>query len=83
MAIEAETHGTVIELEVAGMHCQSCVALIEEVLAEDPRVGSVHVDLEAGRATVAIDGEAITVDELCAAIVGTGYEATPLSSLGS
>jgi copper chaperone CopZ len=83
MAIDAEVSGTVVELEVGGMHCQSCVALIEETLAADLRVEAVHVDLEASRACVAFDGTAMTVDELCALVVGAGYSANPRTSPGS
>ncbi|MGH9006259.1 MAG: heavy-metal-associated domain-containing protein [Acidimicrobiales bacterium] len=83
MPIDADGTGTMVELEVGGMHCQSCVALIEETLASEPWVKSVRVDLDAGRALVVFDGSAITVDELCAAVVGAGYPARSLSSPGS
>jgi copper chaperone len=82
MAVDAGVPGTVVELEVAGMHCQSCAALIEETLVADPRVKAVHVDLDSGRASVAFDHHAITVDELCAAVAGAGYAADPTASPG-
>jgi copper chaperone CopZ len=72
--------GTPVELSVEGMHCESCVALIEETLREDPRVSSVSVDLESGRASVVVDRAALTPDELCATIVELGYQATPVES---
>jgi copper chaperone CopZ len=71
---------TTVELDVAGMHCQSCVALIEETLVRDPRVARVTVDLDRGRASVAFDRGAISVDELCATVTGAGYTATPIAS---
>jgi copper chaperone CopZ len=67
-----------VQLAVEGMHCDSCVALIEETLREDPRVSEVAVDLEAGRASVVFDPDAVSPDELCAAIVELGYQASPL-----
>ncbi len=67
-----------VELEVGGMHCASCVALIEETLSAAPGVRMVSVDLDAGRASVTFDPEALTVDDLCGVVVGVGYEAAPL-----
>jgi len=71
---------TTVELDVTGMHCQSCVALIEETLERDPRVARATVDLGQGRASVAFDRGAISVDELCATVTGAGYAATPIAS---
>ena len=64
-----------VELVVVGMHCPSCVALIEDTLGADPGVESVHVDLEGGRASVAYDARAISVDDICAVVAGVGYSA--------
>jgi copper chaperone CopZ len=72
--------GAAVELAVEGMHCDSCVALIEETLSEDPRVSSVTVDLEGGRASVIFDPAAVSAEELCATIVELGYQATPVES---
>jgi hypothetical protein len=38
------------------------------------------VDLGQGRASVAFDRGAISVDELCATVTGAGYAATPIAS---
>ncbi len=62
------------------MHCQSCVALIEETLGRDPAVHRITVDLDAARASVSFDGSALSVDDLCTAVAGVGYRAIPLSS---
>jgi copper chaperone CopZ len=69
-----------VELEIEGMHCDSCVALIQETLAEDPAVREVAVDLEAGRASVVFDPETTSPEGLCATVVGLGYEARPLTA---
>lgn len=64
-------------LAVEGMHCQSCVALIEETLVEDLGVAAARVDLESGRATVRYDPAVHDVDDLCAAVAAAGYRAEP------
>ena len=68
------------ELEVGGMHCQSCAALIEETLLRDPGVHEAAVDLTAGRASVVYDPLVVSVDEVCAAVTSAGYTAVPLTS---
>ena len=69
-----------VELAVDGMHCESCVALIEETLGEDPRVRQVRVDLESGRASVVFDPASVSPEELCATVVELGYRASPVES---
>jgi copper chaperone CopZ len=63
-------------LHVDGMHCGSCVALIEETLAEQVGVTSATVDLDAARAVVAFDRSQVDVDALTAAVAEAGYAAT-------
>jgi copper chaperone CopZ len=65
-------------LAVEGMHCGSCVALVEETLVEDLGVSRAAVDLESGRATVAYDPARFTVADLCDAVAAAGYTATPV-----
>ena len=67
-----------IELAVEGMHCGSCVALIQETLEEQAGVTSATVDLDAARAVVGYDPARIDVDGLTAAVVEAGYAATPV-----
>ena len=75
---EESAGGTVtVVLAIDGMHCGSCVALIEETLVEDLGVARATVDLASTRATVVYDPSVHTVDDLCAAVVAAGYEATP------
>ncbi len=68
-----------VELLVGGMHCQSCAALIEETLTGDLSVEHAKVDLEGARASVTYDPTTLTVGDLCAAVTGIGYTATPLA----
>jgi copper chaperone CopZ len=67
-----------IDLAIEGMHCQSCVLLIEETLADDPAVRRVVVDLDSARATVTFAPEGTTADAVCATVTALGYPASPL-----
>ncbi|HXY45802.1 MAG TPA: heavy metal-associated domain-containing protein [Acidimicrobiales bacterium] len=64
-------------LEVTGMHCPSCVALIEESLLRCAGVVSAGVDLGSAHATVAFDPAVTGLEELCAVVAGFGYGASP------
>ncbi len=67
-----------VELAVEGMHCGSCVALIEETLGEYTGVASAAVDLGSARAVVGYDPAQLGVEDLQAAIAEAGYSATPV-----
>lgn len=75
----AESAGStvMVVLAIDGMHCGSCVNLIEETLVEDLGVARASVDLASTRATVVYDPSLHTVDDLCAAVLAAGYKATP------
>ena len=70
--------GTTVELNVTGMHCGSCSALIEESLAEHPAVTAASVDLDSARAVVEYDPSQLDADGLCAVVAEVGYTATPV-----
>ncbi len=65
-----------VEFAVDGMHCGSCVALIEETLGEQPGVRSATVDLESARAVVGYDPTRTDADALAAVVAEAGYAAT-------
>lgn len=69
---------TTAELMVTGMHCASCAALIEELLAEQEGVQAATVDLDEARARVEYDSALLSVDELVGTITGAGYAAAPV-----
>ncbi|GAB0490088.1 hypothetical protein MMPV_001320 [Pyropia vietnamensis] len=72
---------TVIKLRVDGMTCGGCVRKITGVLEKVPGVASAVVSLEEGSATVTLDGPgAVTTDDMVAAVVGAGKQASPWSS---
>ena len=66
-------------LSVEGMHCGSCVALIEETLNERGGVTAASVDLDSARAVIEYDPSTLDVEEIRAAIAEAGYSATPVS----
>ncbi len=66
------------ELAVVGMHCGSCVALIQESLVEHDGVAEASVDLDSGRAVVRYDPDLVGVDALRAIVADAGYSATPV-----
>lgn len=68
--------GTSTQLRVEGMHCDSCVALIEETLTEQAGVSAASVDLESALAVVEYDPAVVGPDQLRAAIGEAGYTAT-------
>jgi copper chaperone CopZ len=72
----AETVSTV-ELSIQGMHCQSCVLLIEETLDRDPAVYTVSVDLDLAQASVTFDPGSTSVGAVCATVTNLGYQAAP------
>ena len=63
------------EFQVKGMHCQSCVALIEEEVSEIEGVESVTVALESGIARVRLDPRRVSNRRVVDAIREAGYEA--------
>jgi copper chaperone CopZ len=66
------------ELAVEGMHCSSCVALIEESLVDEDGVLGASVDLDSGRARVTFDPARLGVDRIRSVILEAGYPATPI-----
>jgi P-type Cu+ transporter len=68
---------TTAVLALSGMHCASCVALIEETLTESPGVTDAVVNLTTATAHVTFDPFATAVEDLCAAIAREGYGAAP------
>jgi copper chaperone CopZ len=72
-------HIAVAQLTVEGMHCGSCVALIEETLNEREGVTAALVDLDSARAVIEYDPSTLDVEGIRAAIAEVGYSASPVS----
>lgn len=60
---------------VSGMHCASCGLLIDETLEDLPGVHSSQTSLRSGVATVRIDPDVVTPEEIATAITAMGYPA--------
>ncbi len=59
-------------LTIDGMHCEHCVDMVEDVLADLD--GVTVQDVEVGSAQVAYDPAEVTDDVLAAALDDAGYE---------
>ena len=60
---------------VRGMHCASCVRVIEQALGSTPGVASAVVNLATNKATVSYDPAAVTNKHLRSAVANVGYTA--------
>jgi copper chaperone CopZ len=67
---------TSVLLEVTGMHCASCSALMEEALADQPGLVAVRVEPEAARAQVTYNQSITDVEAVRLAITELGYGAS-------
>ncbi|MGH9013858.1 MAG: heavy metal translocating P-type ATPase [Acidimicrobiia bacterium] len=66
-----------LDLVVSGMTCSSCAARVEHTLAGQDGVVDAGVNFATGRARVRYDPEAVTLDELAAAVDDVGYAIAP------
>ena len=76
-----------VEIDVTGMTCASCVRRVERALGKVPGVETANVNLATHRATVSFDPAAASVAELTGAIdragYGTGAVVDPNAPVGS
>ncbi len=69
-----------VDLKVTGMHCESCVKLIEKTLAKAEGVGDVVVNFAAGKASVIYDPSLTDPSRLVREIEKRGYGARLLEA---
>ena len=60
---------------IKGMHCASCVLILERALKKVDGVSEANVNLATTRATVTYDPQKVTNDHLASAVANVGYEA--------
>src|SRR3989344_1884678 len=60
---------------IKGMHCASCVLVIEKSLKNIEGVLEANVNLVTEKATVAYDSDKATDDKLISAVTNAGYKA--------
>ena len=64
-----------IDLQITGMHCQSCEILIKEELTELPGVSEITVDHKSGVAHLLLDESKSSPDAILSAVAQAGYTA--------
>jgi copper chaperone CopZ len=64
-----------LKLRVTGMTCGHCQMKVEKALKGESGVYSAVVDLQTGEAEVDFDDDALTTDQLIAAVTRAGYSA--------
>ena len=60
---------------IEGMHCASCVNVLERTLKKVPGVKDATVNLASEKATVVCDGEEVNDNQLSSAVANVGYKA--------
>lgn len=64
-------------LDITGMHCPSCAAMIDGTLETLPGVASARTDMNRARTTVRYDPATTDLEAITATIAEVGYIATP------
>jgi len=72
-----------INLDITGMHCQSCVTLIEKGLQRDPGVKYCNVNLTTEKATIEFDESQTNEQNLIKITKDLGYESKIITSENS
>src|SRR3989344_2401697 len=68
---------------IKGMHCASCVRIIEKSLTRLPGVSSAVVNLATEKATVSFDPNICKEDQIVSAVANVGYKVTKEEDLES
>jgi Cu+-exporting ATPase len=61
-------------LKTTGMHCRSCSMLVDMTVGELDGVESVETDYVSGDTVVSYDTDAVSIDDIVAAIRSAGYD---------
>lgn len=69
-----EAGAPTVDFSVPGMHCESCVAHVEGILAAQPGVKDVEVDLDSLTAKVAVDEKEFDGEKAVAALVDMQFD---------
>jgi len=64
-----------VDFSIRGMHCQSCVTLVDKKLRKESGVSYVSVNLSTSKATVEFDENKNSEDRIIKVIAGLGYKA--------
>ena len=63
-----------VKLKTQGMHCASCVILVEKSLERLDGIFNAHADLSSGIVTVVYDNNQISIDDMVKVIEECGFE---------
>jgi Cu+-exporting ATPase len=74
-AIEKKISKNKKTFSIKGMHCASCVVMLERALKKVDGVKEAIVNLATEKATVSFDPQKVTDENLSEAVSGAGYEA--------
>lgn len=66
-----------IEFGVSGMHCGGCSGRLTTMLSELPGVGDVKVDHVAGTASLSVDYDQTTFDDITDCVLDAGFDVVP------
>ena len=61
--------------QIKGMHCASCVRVIENALKNTPGVSEANVNLATETATVTFDPKTVSDEKLFSSVANVGYQA--------
>jgi len=62
-----------VKFKVEGMHCGGCAQIIRSLLEKKEGVRAADVSFEQAEARILFEPEAVSTDELAAAIAKAGY----------
>jgi len=68
---------------IKGMHCASCVTLIEKSLSRVPGISNAVVNLATEKATVTYDSDTCSEEQIASAVSNVGYKVVMDEELGS
>lgn len=71
-----------INLDIKGMHCQSCEMLIKDELISLPGIKDVSVDHKAGKATIITTNGQVTDQAIIDAVKSAGYQSLIVGKTG-
>ncbi len=71
------------QFNIKGMHCASCVLVLERSLRKVPGVSVANVNLATEQATVNFDPERVREKDLAEAVLRVGYSADFLAAAKS
>lgn len=66
-----------IEFGVSDMHCGGCSGHLTTMLAELPGVAEVKVDHVAGTASLSVDYDQTTFEDITECVLDAGFEVVP------